>query len=414
LATEIHALQCGDQTVSRTTDTALSQHGQGNAIRRCLINATTDEQAIAYYLQEHARSARTREAYEREVGRFWLWLKQKGIRSLNDVGAEQAAEYREQLQNGLVRTPTAWKVSEPEDRRTAEQCAGRAISAGTVNYALGILRAMCGFLFEVGYLGGNVFKAVRPLPETDVGTAVERYLRYEDWIELRETILAMDRSNSKRRGVYQQTRWVTSLAVIAGLRRNEIATGWMGAFRREGDRWWLYVVGKGDKKRKVPAPDVLMQELVEYRRWLRTLPGMALLPDEPGGENDVPNIPLLSRIDNAREGVDVRRVWEIVKGAVERTAARLESSGQKDRAGVLAMVSTHWLRHTGVTAVANLTDLQTAQAYARHSDVRTTMTYVHSQAESLHEKVSDAMEKSKMFEPSPEAGEQEERRGTGD
>ncbi len=398
MATDLNAVQRGDALVSRTENAEPTQLAQGHAIRRCLINATTDEQAIAYYLQEHARSARTREAYEREVGRFWLWLKQKGIRSLNDVGAEQAAEYRDQLMLGLVKTPAAWKVGGKEEGRPAEQGSGRQISAASVNYALGILRAMCGFLFEVGYLGGNVFKAVKPLQETDVGTAVERYLRQEDWLELRETIQEMDRSSSKRRGVYQQTRWVTSLAVLAGLRRNEIASGWMGSFRRDGDRWWLYVLGKGDKKRKVPAPDLLMQELVEYRRWLRTLPGMALLPDEPGGDNDVPNIPLLSRIDNAREGVDVRRVWEIVKGAVQRTAERLEAAGQKDRAAVLAMVSTHWLRHTGVTAVANLTDVQTAQSYARHSDIRTTMTYVHSQADALHDKVSDAMERSKMLD----------------
>lgn len=397
----------------RTLEAEPIQHDQGSSIRRCLINANTDEQAIAYYLQEHARSVRTREAYEREVGRFWIWLKQKGIGSLNEVGAEQAAEYRDQLLMGVVKTPTAWKVGEPDPRRPVEQGSGRSVSAGSVNYALGILRAMCGFLFEVGYLGGNVFKAVKPLQETDVGSAVERYLRHEDWVELRETIMEMDRSTPKRRGVYQQTRWVTSLAVIAGLRRKEIATGWMGAFRREGERWWLYVLGKGDKKRKVPAPDLLIQELVEYRRWLRTLPGMALLPDEPGGDNDVPNIPLLSRIDNAREGVDVRRVWEIVKGAVKRTAERLEASGQKDRAAFLAMVSTHWLRHTGVTAVANLADVQTAQSYARHSDIRTTMTYVHSQEEALHDKVSDAMQRSRMFERDVEGDGQEEGKATG-
>ncbi len=380
----------------------------GQAFRRCLINATTDEQAIAYYLQEHARSERTREAYEREVGRFWIWLRSRGIGSLNAIGAEQAAEYRDQLYKGLVKTPKAWKLGQQDEAGDAAEQKTKAVSAGSVNYALGILRAMCGFLFEVGYLGGNVFKAVKPLPETDEGDAVERYLRLEDWLELRESILTMDRSTPKRRGVYQQTRWVTSLAVIAGLRRNEIASGWMGSFRKEGDRWWIYVLGKGDKKRKVPAPELLMQELVEYRRWLRTLPGMEGLPDEPGSAGDVTGIPLLSRIDNAREGVDVRRVWEIVRGAAARTSKRLEDEGQKERAAVIALASTHWLRHTGVTAVANLADVQTAQEYARHADIKTTMTYVHRQAEAMHDKVSDAMEGSGMF-----GSDQEENGGPG-
>jgi integrase len=182
----------------------------------------------------------------------------------------------------------------------------------------------------------------------------------------------------------------------------------MGSFRKEGDRWWIYVLGKGDKKRKVPAPELLMQELVEYRRWLRTLPGMEGLPDEPGSAGDVTGIPLLSRIDNAREGVDVRRVWEIVRGAAARTSKRLEDEGQKERAAVIALASTHWLRHTGVTAVANLADVQTAQEYARHADIKTTMTYVHRQAEAMHDKVSDAMEGSGMF-----GSDQEENGGPG-
>lgn len=367
----------------------------GAPIRRCLINATTDEQAIAFYLQEHARSPGTREAYEREVGRFWLWCRRNGIQSFNAMGAEMAAQYRDELRAG--RAPTPREVRESGDATGRTPGRRREATDRSTNYAIGILRAMFGFLFEVGYLGGNVFAAVKNLRETVVTGTVERYLRAEDWEELQKTVAAMDRHTPRARGVYHQTRWVIALAVIAGLRRVEIATGWMGSFRNEDGRWWLHVLGKGAKQAKVPVPVELVAELRVYRAWLRTLKGFEALPDLPGGAGDITGLPLVGRLDGTLKQLDVKRIWEIVHRVVEKTAERLAEDGQEERAAVMALVSTHWLRHTGVTAVANLADVQTAKKYARHSNVKTTMGYVHTEDEAVHDKVSAALRESKLF-----------------
>lgn len=384
--------QTGEPALPRAAPAAATP---GAPLRVCLINATTDEQAIAFYLREHARSPGTREAYEREVGRFWHWCKRNGVQSLNTMGAEMAAQYRDDLRAG--RAPTPRELREEVDAAGTAPGRRREATDRSTNYAIGILRAMFGVLFEVGYLGGNVFKAVTNLRTPVVTGTVERFLRAEDWEELQKTVARMDRHTPRATGVYHQTRWVIALAVIAGLRRVEIATGWMGSFRNEDGRWWLHVLGKGGKQAKVPVPVELVAELRVYRGWLRTLKGLEALPDLPGAAGDIPGLPLVGRLDGTLKQLDVKRIWEIVHRVVEKTAERLLGEGQQERAAVMALVSTHWLRHTGVTAVANLADVQTAKRYARHSNVKTTMGYVHTEDEAVHDKVSAALRESKLF-----------------
>uniref|UniRef100_A0A1I9YQX3 Uncharacterized protein n=1 Tax=Paraburkholderia sprentiae WSM5005 TaxID=754502 RepID=A0A1I9YQX3_9BURK len=53
-------------------------------------------------------------------------------------------------------------------------------------------------------------------------------------------------------------RWLFTLLYPGGLRITEVGTNTMGRFFRRGDengkdRWWLEVIGKGNKERLVPA-----------------------------------------------------------------------------------------------------------------------------------------------------------------
>jgi len=361
---------------------------------RCLINATNDQEAIEFYLRQHARSASTRVAYAREIGRFWNWFKRQGFAQLDDVGADDVGRYVEELKTGLVGTPKSLSTMAAVESKPK---VNKPLSEGSINYSIGILRSMCNYLLKVRYLTGNVFEAVVNLPEVDRGEKVERYLKPADWAEVQETIDLMPRDTRLKLATYHQARWVVCLAVMTGLRRAEIAAGYMAAFAPEEGRWWLNVLGKGKKQRKVPVADALMTELRVYRSWIRSLEGMGSMSDLPGQIGDVHGLPLVLRVDGSKQPLEIRRIWGIVHNVMEATSRRLEQGAEPARAAVIKKVSTHWLRHTAVTTVANLVDVQTAQGYARHSDVRTTMNYVHAEAEQLHDKVSEAMDKSGLF-----------------
>lgn len=81
----------------------------------------------------------------------------------------------------------------------------------------------------------------------------------------------MPKDGKREREHYLRTRWLFSLLYLCGLRISEVVENSMGGFfcrrDRNGDeRWWLEVVGKGDKTRIVPATNELMVELARYRR----------------------------------------------------------------------------------------------------------------------------------------------------
>lgn len=390
----------------RRTRTALVVSGSptGSAASRCLINARTDEEAVELYLKQHARTRRTEEAYRREVWRFLLWCRLQGFQRLDDLGAEDVDRYQDALWAGQVRTPKAIiaevapppTVAEPEANQPELP---KPWKPSSVNYSVGILRAMFEYLLKVRYLTGNVFVAIKAIPETETLSSVERYLPKSDWDELVFTIDTMPRHSQRHLGVYHQTRWLVSLAVLAGLRRAEMASGWMSDFVQKDDgRWWLAVTGKGSKQREVPVPQVLLEELSCYRAWVREVfEGAECLPELPGGASDKHGLPLICRVDGSPGQVSVRRIGLIVESAVDKTADRLKLAGEDVRAAMFERVSTHWLRHTGVTQVANGADVKTAKDYAGHADVRTTMPYVHRERDDFHDRVSDAYANSPLF-----------------
>lgn len=91
----------------------------------------------------------------------------------------------------------------------------------------------------------------------------------------------------------------------------------MGSFfcRRNKDgeeRWWLEVLGKGEKLRIVPATHELMLELARYRREL----GLAPLPVQ----NESTPVPL--PIGGKHRPMTRGAVHELVKGIFEKTAER--------------------------------------------------------------------------------------------
>ncbi len=68
----------------------------------------------------------------------------------------------------------------------------------------------------------------------------------------------MPKETDRQRAHYFRVRWLFTLLYLGGLRISEVAENTMGSFfcrrDREGDeRWWLEVLGKGDKERLVPA-----------------------------------------------------------------------------------------------------------------------------------------------------------------
>ena len=140
------------------------------------------------------------------------------------------------------------------------------------------LNSMFSWLVNAGYLAGNPLSLSRERKRR-TAPRVTRYLDESIWPEVKATVDALPRETNREREHYFRLRWLISLYCICGLRISEISGTTVGAFFARRDRsgeqrWWLEIMGKGDKIRIIPATAELMVELTRYRREL----GMQLYP----------------------------------------------------------------------------------------------------------------------------------------
>ena len=139
------------------------------------------------------------------------------------------------------------------------------LSASSQRQAAVILNTLFSWLVTAGYLAGNPLALSRERRRRAT-PRVTRYLDDDMWREVKMTVDSMPRETSRERQHYLRLRWLVSLCYVCGLRISEISGNSMGGFFRRRDRdgeerWWLEVLGKGDKLRIVPAKDELMVEL---------------------------------------------------------------------------------------------------------------------------------------------------------
>lgn len=254
------------------------------------------------------------------------------------------------------------------------------------------MNALLSWLVQAGYLAGNPLSLARRRG-FKMAPRPTRLLDAELWDVVKATINAMPLDTPRERATHARARWVFSLFFLCGLRISEIVGNTMGDFFSRADRtgearWWLEVVGKGDKARLVPATTELMLELTRYRRSL----GLPALPQI--GER-TPLVLTVSWHAAAKDSSDFKApqpltraaVHGIVKDVFEQAARRLESDGLSGLARVerLRAASAHWLRHTAGSRMADgETDLRHVRDTLGHASISTTSIYLHAEDDDRH------------------------------
>ncbi len=260
------------------------------------------------------------------------------------------------------------------------------LSPASIRQAIVILNAMFSWLVTAGYLAGNPLSLSRQRNRRSQ-PRITRYLDDDLWTEVKLTIEQMPRETRREREHYFRTRWLFSLLYLCGLRISEVVDNQMGSFfcRRDKngeERWWLEILGKGDKLRIVPATNELMVELSRYRREL----GMAPFP--------LPHeaTPLLLPIGGKHRDLSRGAVHELVKAVFEKTAKRLKLRGPENasKAERLLQASAHWLRHTAGSHMANkAVDLRHVRDNLGHESLTTTSGYLHSSDDERHRETEE-------------------------
>lgn len=380
-------------------DALSGQHGTNRSrAGHCQLAADTDREAVLAWLARYADSPNTLANSRKEAERLLLWSLIERGKPLSSLTHEDLLLYQHFLEDPRPRE--RWVMAPgrklPRSHPMWRPFAG-PLAAASQRQAMLVINSLLSWLVEAGYLAGNPLSLSRRR-RRQAAPQVERFLPEDLWVEVRTTIATMPRSTNRQTAAAARARWLFSLFYLCGLRISEVGNNTMGGFFSRVDRagqtrWWLQILGKGDKERLVPATAELMVELATYRQAL----GLVALPQ--AGEL----APLLFPVSwlappQAGRPIDWPQpltraaIHGIVKEVFAATAAQLRAQGpgREQHAARIEAASSHWLRHTMGSRLADGVDLRHVRDTLGHASIGTTSIYLHGEDDARHAAVSAA------------------------
>ncbi len=362
----------------------ISPHATGTPA--ALIQAKSDLDAVACWLKSCGQSVHTFNSYRREAERFLLWMqygmlgstpKQLAYIQLEDIYAYQAF---------CQQPPQDW-CSTRRYPRTHPQWRpfSYALSLNSIKLSQTILSGLFSWLLHAQYIQANPFKLTKKNARSQ--NQQERYIPEAMWRVVVDVI---------RQGLAQapddklmiRHDWLMCLFYLTGIRISEALHNKMSNITQEqhGGQtlYWLNVVGKGDKLRKIPFHPECLAAMQRYRESLG-LPASVIYQE---------NISLVTKYSVGKGAQAPTRAglhgWikEMFKFVHDKIAAGADLPEQVDPAyalDILSKASAHWIRHTTWTHMANQSiDIRFIRDNAGHSSIATTNGYLHTENVQRH------------------------------
>ena len=113
---------------------------------RCQLKASNDIEAVSAWLAEYADTPHTLRSYRKEVERLLLWATGARGKALSSLTREDLLAYEAFLANPGAEWMSRELPRHGSNRRLFE----RALSAGSVRHAMGIVSGLFGYLVAAG------------------------------------------------------------------------------------------------------------------------------------------------------------------------------------------------------------------------------------------------------------------------
>ena len=297
----------------------IDDHGEVPSAQRSSLLAMVDRVIASQDVSKPSRAT-----YSRQLKQFASWLMETGkVEALNTLQRQDILDYRAHL-------------------------LGLGKSANTVAGYLTSVRKLFEWL-EAEKIYPNIARGVK-------GTKKAKGFRKDCLTpgQIRESLASIDRGTLEGPRDYA----LFNLLVRTGIRTIEVARAQVGDLRQQGGEAVLWVQGKGSDT-KDDFVILIDETLRPLREYISTRGNLA--------ETD----PLFASISdrNSGEGLTTKSIRRIVKSI-------LRGVNLNDK-----RLSAHSLRHTAISlSIKGGASLEQAQAMARHTDPKTTMTYFHNAA----------------------------------
>lgn len=352
----------------------------GNVEERhqCKIRANNDYEAIQCWLNEYKHKETTFRTYQKESERFLLWSiyqKQKNLSLLD----------RDDIESYL----TFLDDPQPRDLWCAK-LGGRGCKRGDPNWrpfvgplshgakmtAISSIDSLLNYLVDARYLTFNPMSLIRK-KRFKVKSVIAsefalhaRILTLDEWHAMLDTLEHYPESSIAEKNEKERLKFIIAILYFLGLRINELVTHHWNAFRKVDDRWWFYVMGKGDKMARIPVNNELLRAMIHYRSHLKRAPYPAENEDHP----------LIASFTTGR-AITSRQINKLLKLLAIKTGKKHTEKAEK-----LKGFSAHWLRHLSATMQDKAgISFKNIRANHRHENDETTRRYVHALDLDRHE-----------------------------
>jgi integrase/recombinase XerD len=387
-----------------------------------LVAANTDMDAIEEWLSSRgAKSASTMRSYRKEAERLLAWAIVEHNKPVSSLNISDMVEYEVFLKNPTSQhagiswiakkyvCPKTQKESTKRYRRSDPEWRpfDAPLLRSSIEHAMTVLKSLFSFWTDVGYTVVNPLKVRKKAFIHQKKSVKQRVLSPATWEFLRtylvdaheESLQSVVTNTAQKRLVRVTSRRLIVFTVLylLGVRISELASIKMSDIKfhytSEGyEKYWIDIIGKGNKLRTIPVPDEIITLIASYRDNLnkhamnykkhdKTKAQTLLL--HPTLQDD--SYLILSMSGTA--GLTSNSIHNIVKETLADAVCYFELDENKDRykkvsKDQLASASTHWMRHTSATHqhLQGVDDLYIQQNLG-HSSRDTTSIYTHTEEE---------------------------------
>lgn len=352
-----------------------------------MLLARNDAEAIKTFLLDYKNSKQTYRSYLKEIERLILWCLNVPKITISDLKREHLLDYREFILNP---TPTKlWcgpkrsKLTKSGELNPQWRPFVAGLSKPTARKTTSILDSFFNYLVQNNYLGGNPL-AVDKRRKGTKSNSTERWLERD---EISITLQGLDHFEQHHPTMtfeIARAKYIILTLFYTGLRLAELANHSMGDFNLIEGEWYLNVIGKGEKPRRIVVVDEYLDVLVHFRKL------MELKSSLPEFEETTPLVPAQDK----KSPITDNRISQILRWAFNLGAQQFEqlvANSEEERmifqhkASKLRKASAHWLRHSyGTYLVKSGCAIEKVKELMGHSDISTTMIYVHIAKNDLH------------------------------
>jgi site-specific recombinase XerD len=341
-----------------------------------VTSAQSDAELAREYIGHGELSPRSIANTQKELYRFLTWCREEAKKTFQQLTLADLHAYRE-----FIRNPppdwicaTKWPRNDPRYRPFSGP-----LSDASRRQAMIAVKGLLGYAEQTGYLRRNLARMVRNVraPHT---SRITRYLTPQAIGYAIEAVSKRAADTPAAVRQRERDRFLLIAFAQTGARLNEIVGAHMGAIYSEGDgRWWLDVMGKGAKPRRLPVPPGMLDAFRSYRQAFGLQPQSSRADRTP--------LVLSSRREE-QVAITDEAASEALKAVFMAAADHAASLGDGDSAASLRQASTHWLRHSMLTNHANSgVQLKTLQDTAGHANIATTAAYLHKRDHERHDEI---------------------------